>query len=289
MAYWEWGDPDNDNVLLCVHGLTRSGRDFDRLARRLAPAYRVVFPDVVGRGYSDWFLNPAHYTVPQYVADMVTLVARLRPAALHWLGTSMGGLIGMAFAGTAALSATMQAARQRAGERLPSGALRVSKMVLNDVGPRLSLDALVRIGDYVGQPVTVDSFDAAVDYVRQVSSDFGPHSDEEWRELARYVFKEQDGRWTKHYDLGMAAAFDIRDETALAAAEQMLWRAYEAIDAPILVLRGEMSDLLSRETAAEMVRRNPRARVTEIPGVGHAPTLMHDAQIALVEQFLLDK
>lgn len=286
-AYWEWGDPDNDRVLLCVHGLTRTGRDFDTLAQRLAGEYRVVCPDVVGRGYSDWLLNPAYYTVPQYLADMVTLVARLRPKTLHWVGTSMGGLIGIALAGTATLSSRLRAGQARGAAELPAGGLRIDKLVLNDVGPRLELDALARIGEYVGQPAAFDSFEAAVDYVRQVSADFGPHSDAEWRHLTQYVFKQQGGQWVKHYDLGLGAPFAVQDEAALAAGERLLWQGYDSLDCPILVLRGEHSDLLTAETAAEMAQRNTGARVVQIAGVGHAPTLMNEAQIAPVAQFLL--
>ncbi|ARP88624.1 alpha/beta fold hydrolase [Bordetella genomosp. 9] len=285
-AYWEWGDPDNDKVLLCVHGLTRTGRDFDTLAQRLCGEYRVVCPDVVGRGASDWLLNPAFYTVPQYVADMVTLIARLRPATLHWIGTSMGGLIGMTLAGTAALSARMRT-RQHAGhDRLPGQGLHIDKLVLNDVGPRLQAAALSRIGQYVGQGQAFDSFEDAVAYLRDVSAAFGSHTDEQWRDLASHVFRQEGGRWVKHYDLGLAAPFNVQDDAALAAGEQMLWHSYEAIDCPILVMRGAHSDLLSPETVREMVRRNPRTQSVEVEGVGHAPTLMHDNQLGPIENFL---
>ncbi|OZI19290.1 alpha/beta hydrolase [Bordetella genomosp. 9] len=286
MAYWEWGDPGNDKVLVCVHGLTRTGRDFDTLARRLSAEYRVVCPDVVGRGASDWLLNPAFYTVPQYVGDMVTLIARLRPATLDWVGTSMGGLIGMVLAGSAAFSARARAAGNAGGGPLQGPGLRFDKMVLNDVGPRLAPDALARIGQYVGQGQEFGSFDEAVAYLRQVSAAFGDHTDEQWRELASHVFLRRGDRWVKHYDLGLAVPFAVQDGAALAAGEQMLWHAYDAIDCPILVLRGQHSDLLSAETAREMARRNPGARVVEVPGVGHAPTLMDDAQIEPVEAFL---
>jgi pimeloyl-ACP methyl ester carboxylesterase len=287
MAYWEWGDPGSDKVLICVHGLTRTGRDFDTLARRLCGEYRVVCPDVVGRGASDWLLNPSFYTVPQYVGDMVTLIARLRPATLHWVGTSMGGLIGMVLAGSAAVSARMRGARQtHGGSRLAGPELRIDRMVLNDVGPRLAADALARIGQYVGQGQEFASFDDAVAYLRQVSASFGTHTDEQWRELARHVFLQRGDRWIKHYDLGLAMPFAAQDDAALAAGEQLLWHSYEALDHPILIVRGQDSDLLSAATAADMVRRNPRARLVEVPGVGHAPTLMDETQIEAVAAFL---
>jgi pimeloyl-ACP methyl ester carboxylesterase len=285
-AYWEWGDPDNDKVLLCVHGLTRTGRDFDTLARRLSAEYRVVCPDVVGRGASEWLLNPAFYTVAQYVADMVTLIARLRPKTLHWVGTSMGGLIGIILAGSAVLSTRARAGQTHGGGRLESPGLHVDKLVLNDVGPRLQPGALTRIGQYVGQGEEFGSFEEAVAYVRQVSADFGMHTDEQWRDLARHVFRQHGDRWVKHYDLGLAAPFASQDEATMAAGEQVLWHAYEAIDCPILVLRGARSDLLSAETVNEMARRNPRMRQVEVAGVGHAPTLMIDSQIEPVTAFL---
>jgi len=283
MAYWEWGAPDNPDVVVCVHGLTRTGRDFDRLARRLAVRYRVACPDVAGRGRSDRLADPACYTVPQYVSDMVMLLARLRPARLGWVGTSMGGLIGLALGGAAAGAARLQAALPA----MPGVAVpRFERLVLNDVGPRLDPAALARIGEYVGQPAEFATFDEAVDYVRSVSASFGPHSDHDWRELARHVFRQQDGRWVKHYDLGLARAFAFQDTALVEAGEKMLWQCYEALDCPILLLRGGQSDLLTAQTAGEMLARNPRASLVEFPGVGHAPTLMTPEQIAPVARFL---
>ncbi len=286
MAYWEWGDPANDQVLVCVHGLTRSGRDFDTLARRLAGRYRVVCPDVVGQGRSDWLVNPAFYTVPQYVSDMVTLVARLRPARLSWVGTSMGGLIGLGLAGAAAFARAMLPLRPHVGMLPPQAGVRLDKLVLNDVGPRLETGALARIGQYVGEPGAFGSFAEAVANLRANSGTFGPHTDEQWEHLARFVYPEQDGKWVKHYDLALAQPMAMTPEE-LAAGEQVLWRSYDAIDCPILIVRGEQSDLLTRATADEMRQRNPRAQVLEVPGVGHAPTLMADSQVTSVADFLL--
>lgn len=286
MAYWEWGDPANDQVLVCVHGLTRSGRDFDTLARRLAGRYRVVCPDVAGRGRSDWLVNPAFYTVPQYVSDMVTLVARLRPARLSWVGTSMGGLIGLGLAGAAAFARAMLPLRPHVGMLPPQAGVRLEKLVLNDVGPRLETGALARIGQYVGEPGAFGSFAEAVANMRANSGTFGPHTDEQWEHLARFVYPEQDGKWVKHYDLALAQPMAMTPEE-LAAGEQVLWRSYDAIDCPILIVRGGQSDLLTRATTEEMRQRNPRAQVLEVPGVGHAPTLMADSQVTPVADFLL--
>ncbi|MGB3289738.1 MAG: alpha/beta hydrolase [Burkholderiaceae bacterium] len=286
MAYWEWGDPHNDKVLLCVHGLTRTGRDFDPLARRLLSDYRVVCPDVVGRGKSDWLINAAGYVVPQYVADMLTLIARLNPAQLDWVGTSMGGLIGMGLAGALAMSTAGRPARGPFG--LPADrTLRLGKMVLNDIGPSLSFSGLQRIAEYVGQPMQFATFEEAVDYVRSVSAGFGKHDHEGWEELTRYVFNQQGDQWVKHYDLRIAEPFAGQTEDAVQASEAILWAAYESIASPILVLRGEQSDLLTAETAQRMLERNPRASLHSVPDVGHAPTLRSKDQIDPIAHFLL--
>jgi pimeloyl-ACP methyl ester carboxylesterase len=289
MAYWEWGDPDNDRVLVCVHGLTRTGRDFDELAQAMAGDFRVVCPDVVGRGASDWLLNPAFYTVPQYMADMTTLLARLRPATLDWVGTSMGGLIGLGLAGTAAMTKAMRAADPRPGARsedLPAQDLRFNRMVLNDVGPRLEVAALARIGAYVGQPATFATLAEAVQAMREAATTFGPHTDEQWETFTRRVYRQHDGQWVKHYDLGLAVPMAAQNAEVYAAGEKLLWQAYDTLDCPVLIVHGAESDLLTAATLAEMLARNTRATSIEFAGVGHAPTLMISAQIEPVAAFL---
>lgn len=272
VAYKEWGDADNPKVLVCVHGVTRVGDDFDGLARALCDTYRVICPDIVGRGRSGRLRDPAYYTVPQYVADMVTLIARVTARAddnaVAWFGTSMGGLIGMALAS------------------LPDSPVR--RLVLNDIGPVLDGVALQRIGEYIGQDVRFPSFAAGADFVRAVSGSFGPHSDEQWRKLAHDVLREgADGQWERHYDLNLALPFRAITPERAAADEAALWAAWDAIACPTLLVRGEHSDLLSRATAQEMTTRGPHPRLVEIPGVGHAPTFVHDDQIALAREFLI--
>jgi pimeloyl-ACP methyl ester carboxylesterase len=285
MAYWEWGDPANDHVVLCVHGLTRSGRDFDVLAQALSHRYRVVCPDVAGRGRSDWLIDPMRYDIPQYVADMMVLIARLRPARLDWVGTSMGGLIGLGLAGMLAASRHLRPERGELGlgaaPDLPLG-----KMVLNDIGPVLQVDGLGRIGEYVGRPEQFDSFAGAVNYVREVSADFGPHDEAGWEALTRNVFNQQDGHWVKHYDLRLGQAFATQTPDVVRAAERILWQAYENLPGEVLILRGEHSDLLSGTDARAMLERNPRSRLCEIKGVGHAPTLRSLDQIQPIQSFL---
>ncbi len=266
MAYVEWGDPENPRVLVCVHGLTRSARDFDVLAQALAADYRVVCPDVAGRGASGWLKNPMLYVVPSYAADMVTLIARLGAEEVHWVGTSMGGLIGM---GVAALPDTP-----------------ITRLVMNDVGPVLAFASLARIGTYVGKDPVFPSIEAAELYVRFTSAPFGPHSDAEWRFLTRNVVRRQpDGSWRMHYDPAIAVPFTA----GLNGQDLDLWSMYDAVRCPTLVLRGQESDLLTPATAAAMAQRGPRARCVEFPGVGHAPTLIHEDQIAVVRDFLLER
>ncbi|ONN65390.1 alpha/beta fold hydrolase [Herbaspirillum sp. VT-16-41] len=268
MAYKEWGDARNPNVLVCVHGVTRVSDDFDRMARELCDTYRVICPDVVGRGRSGRLANPQFYTVPQYVSDMVTLLARADAEIVDWFGTSMGGLIGMVLAS------------------LPGNPIR--RLVLNDIGPSINGAALARIGDYIGQDVRFDSFEEAAQYIRTISASFGHHSDEEWHKLARDVLRQnEDGKWVRHYDLALAVPFKLTTPEAASAAEQMLWAAYDAITCPTLLVRGAQSDLLLPEVAQEMTRRGPQARLVEFPEVGHAPTFMHAPQIEVARQFLL--
>lgn len=268
MAFKEWGDPQNPKVLVCVHGVTRVSDDFDNLALELCREYRVVCPDVVGRGRSDWLRDPQYYQVPQYVSDMVTLLARLNAETVHWFGTSMGGLIGM---GLASMKDTP-----------------VRKLILNDVGPVLNHAALTRISDYIGAAVRFPTFDEAVCYIREISRPFGPHSDEEWRKLASDVLRQDaDGQWIRHYDLGLAMAFKGSTPESTQRAEAMLWMAYDAISCPTLLVRGADSDLVTQETAQMMTTRGPKAKLVEFPGVGHAPTFMHADQISVAKEFLL--
>ncbi|WP_353092331.1 alpha/beta hydrolase [Methylibium sp.] len=274
MAYWEWGERDNPRVVVCVHGLTRQGRDFDTLARVLAADYRVICPDVAGRGRSDWLADPMGYQVPAYVSDMVALLARLGAPQVDWVGTSMGGLIGL---GVASL-------------RDGAGASLVRRLLLNDVGPALGADAIQRIGTYVGLPKRYASLDEAADYLWSISKGFGPHSREQWLALTRPQLKpvqdEQGDGFVSHYDPRIGLPFKAVTPALAAAGEAMLWQRYDSLRCPTLVLRGADSDLLSRETALAMTQRGPKARLVELAGVGHAPTLIAADQVALVQEFL---
>ena len=268
MAYWEWGDPRCGRVLVCVHGLGRQGRDFDTLARAMRDGYRVVCPDVVGRGESDRLADPMGYQVPAYVADMITLIARLDVDKVAWLGTSMGGLIGMALAG------------------LP--ATPVARLVLNDVGPAIDAAGIARIAGYFGAPLSWTSEDEAADYLSTISRGFGPHTREAWMALTRPMLRRDGERFRLHYDPAIAIALRAVSPAAAAAGQTALWAAFDAIRCPTLVLRGAESDVLSPATAKAMSERGPKARLREIAGVGHAPTLVAPEQVDLVREFLLE-
>lgn len=267
MAYWEWGDASNPAVLVCLHGLTRQGRDFDALARTMVDRYRVVCPDVVGRGRSDWLKNPAGYVLPQYVGDMVALLARLNAQTVHMVGTSMGGLISLGVAGL---------------DGSP-----VSKLVLNDVGPRLDPAGLARIGGYVGQVRRWGTLDEAADALWSISTGFGPHTREQWLALTEPQLKADGQDLVPRSDPDIAVPFkSITPELAMAG-EAALWQTYDRMRCPTLLLRGAESDLLAHATATEMGARGPRPRLVEFAGVGHAPTLVQPEQVQAIREFLL--
>ncbi len=283
--YTDWGDPASRRVVICVHGLTRNCRDFDFLAQALAGKCRVVCPDVAGRGHSDWLYRKDDYGYPQYMADMNALIARVSgwpaPAGwlgqfanflrrrygsrpIYWVGTSMGGLLGM-----------LLAAR-------PNSPIR--KLVVNDVGPLIPKAALARIAAYVGKDPRFKTFEELAAYVRQISVPFGPLTDAQWHHLTLHGARQyEDGNWGMSYDPDIAAPFrkgPLQDVD--------LWRSWDTISCPTLALRGAESDLLLKETAAQMQKRGPRTRLIEFAGIGHAPMLMAKDQIKVVKDFLLE-
>ena len=290
MAYWQWGDPLSAHVVICVHGLSRQGRDFDVLAQGLCAAasmqqrtLRVVCPDVAGRGNSEWLKDPMGYQVAAYAADMLALIRQLQAKspieALDWVGTSMGGLIGLVVCGSAA---------SRAPE---TGLPAVRRLVLNDVGPAIEWQAIVRIGTYLGQAGHFESEEQAADAMLAISSGFGPHTPAQWlalsRPMLRPVSSAADSPLRLHYDPAIAGPFKLATEESTRQGEAILWHLYDQISAPTLLLRGANSDLLSAESAKAMTLRGPRARLVEFTGVGHAPTLVAPDQVDAVTRFLL--
>jgi pimeloyl-ACP methyl ester carboxylesterase len=281
LAYWQWGDINAAHVVVCVHGLSRQGRDFDVLAQALVEkaggAIRVVCPDMAGRGQSDWLPDPQGYQLPTYAADMLALLAHLKPQMLDWVGTSMGGLIGMAVC-------------SQAGLPLPVP-VPVRRLVLNDVGPAIQWEAIVRIGTYLGRSLQFESLQQAADAMWAVSTTFGPHTPAQWLELSRHMVKPVAGTAsavTLHYDPAIAVPFGAMTQESAVQGEAMLWHLYDGIQAQTLLLRGAESDLLSVDTARQMAERGPKARLVEFAGVGHAPTLVAADQVQAVTAFLLD-
>ena len=263
MAYREWGDCQNPNVLVCVHGLTRNSLDFERLAQSLSGQYRVIAPDVVGRGESDFLQDPMGYNTITYAADMVTLLAKLGVEQVDWLGTSMGGLIGMMLSGQ---------------KNSP-----IRRLILDDVGPTLSLDALKRIAGYVGNPYEFSDLETAYRYARLVFAPFALQTEADWNWLCQSSFKPlSSGGYRFNYDK------EIRQPLQQAYIDKPfdIWPLYDAVKCPTLLIHGELSDLLSAETAKEMTQRGPKATLKVVEGVGHAPMFMSEDQIALVRDFL---
>ena len=264
MAYTEWGATGDEVPVICVHGLARNGRDFDRLAAALAAERRVICPDIVGRGASDNLPDPTLYTYAQYCADMTALIARIDAPQVDWVGTSMGGVIGM-----------MLAAQ-------PNSPIR--RLIINDIGPFIPLAAIRRIGDYVGRTTAFDSVEQLERHLRVIYASFGITRDEDWRDFAVHSQRAlPNGQITKAYDIGIAHNFSA------AQADVDLWAVYDRVRCPTLVLRGAQSDVLPAEIAEEMTRRGPCAELVEIPDVGHAPALLETVQISYIQRFLFGK
>jgi pimeloyl-ACP methyl ester carboxylesterase len=262
VAYREWGDPDNARIAVCVHGLTRNARDFDDLASALAPTFRVICPDMPGRGESDWLRDPGDYNTATYLTTLAAMLAHAHANQIGWVGTSMGGLLGMVMA---------------AQPGTP-----IMRMVVNDVGPVIEPGALARIAAYVGLDPLFDTFAALEAHVRAVSATFGALSDVQWESLSRSAAQQTpDGHWRLKYDPGIAVPF-----RANLAKPVDLWPVWDAIQCPTLLLRGKESDLLSSTTAHAMQERGPRPRLIEFAGIGHAPMMLSDDQIEPVVRFL---
>ena len=284
MHYTDWGDPASPHVVICVHGLTRVCRDFDFLAQALARECRVVCPDIAGRGKSDWLARKDDYGYPQYMRDVTALLAlvtawpvatrwlgklanflgkRYGSRSVYWVGTSMGGMLGMLLAA------------------YPNSPIR--KLVLNDIGALIPKAALERIATYVGNDPRFQTFDELESYVRQVSASFGPLTDAQWHHLTLHSARQYpDGSWGMGYDPDIAQPM-----RGNPLQDIDLWQCWDAITCPTLVLRGAQSDLLLKQTVEQMRNRGPRPRVVEFAGIGHAPMLMAEDQITVVREFLL--
>jgi len=259
--YTEWGDQKNPRVLVCVHGLTRNCRDFDFLAAALEKDYRVICPDIPGRGRSEWLANTEDYNLAVYLTDMAILFAQLQAESIDWLGTSMGGIIGMLIAAQ------------------PNNPIR--RMLINDIGPSVSKVSLDRIARYVGTDPQFPDLQQFEQYLRNVHAPFGPLTDSQWSHLASHSAKPgSDSGYSMHYDPGIAERYKNERLTTMN-----LWDLWDNIKCPVLTFRGKDSDLLSADTAAEMSSRGPKSTTLEFSGIGHAPALMSEDQIDAVRNW----
>jgi pimeloyl-ACP methyl ester carboxylesterase len=261
ISYAEWGSAGKNPPVLCVHGLTRNGRDFDRLAKALSEAGQVYCPDIAGRGQSDFLPMASFYNYPQYIADMTAMTARIRSDEVDWIGTSMGGIIGMYLA---------------ADVNTP-----IRRLVINDIGPFIPVAALRRISAYVGQQKVFASTVEIETYMREIYAGFGELSDADWRHMATHGMRRlPNGQLSQAYDPAIAESFQDLDK------DVDFWEVYDRIRCPTLVLHGERSDVLAPNVAMQMSERGPKAKLVTIPNVGHAPALMDPEQIAIINTFL---
>ncbi|MEL6946394.1 MAG: alpha/beta hydrolase [Pseudomonadota bacterium] len=266
--YLEWGNPKefkHQETLLCVHGLTRNARDFDYFAGKMCEKYRVVCPDVVGRGDSDHITNADGYNYLQYNADMNALIARLGVTEVNWVGTSMGGIIGMVLASVA---------------QSP-----VRRLVVNDIGPEVSRDALMSIAEYIGRAEEFASVQQVEDYLRGIYTEFAPMTDDDWSHLAHYASRRTPhGTWRLKVDSRVGDAF--RDSISYFNVD--MWETWEKISCPVLVLRGRNSTFLSEQTAERMLACGPQTDLVEFDNTGHTPTLRNDEQVKVIEDWLAE-
>jgi pimeloyl-ACP methyl ester carboxylesterase len=263
--YVEWGTPSDKPSIICVHGLTRNAHDFDEVGAALAEkdGRHVIAVDVIGRGASAWLKNPTLYNYPQYLSDMTAVIARAGNTPIDWIGTSMGGLIGMVIAA------------------LPKNPIR--KMVLNDVGPFLPLAGMQRIGAYISQTPVFQTLEKLEDHLRTTYTSFKALTKTQWQKLAAHSARmTPDKQFMLAYDPAIATNF-------LAVTQDVdLWSYYDQMMCETLVLRGAFSDILSADVAKSMTMRGPKARLVEFPDIGHVPSLMQDDHIDLIRDFLRD-
>lgn len=288
LAYAIWGLGSDKPTLVCVHGLTRNGRDFDFLAQAMCggiseqgeahsggersdggvpPHYQVLCPDMPGRGKSDWLKNTQHYTQDTYLADTLALLEHHGISQVDWVGTSMGGILGM------------RIAAERPGI--------IRKLVLNDLGAVIPLAGLERINRYVGITPNFPSREAADAYLRTTFASFGITREEHWQHMLEHSFtRTENGEYQLAYDPGILDPMRDAAKNLAFQADTLLWPWWDQITCPVLVIRGEQSDILTTETVEEMVHRHPETSALTIPKVGHAPSLMEEDQIQAIREWL---
>jgi pimeloyl-ACP methyl ester carboxylesterase len=261
IAYQDWGSENSQHQTVCVHGLTRNKHDFDHLARSLSDISRVICIDIAGRGESDWLPNPDKYNYQTYLSDIKAIFAKLKLSNVYWVGTSMGGIIGMLLCADSPYL--------------------IKKLILNDVGPFIPKSSLLRIKEYVGDPVQFKSIAESTTYFKRTLSGFGDLSDQQWDQLAQNSIKPlEDGKFALHYDPSIANAFQGELE------DVDLWNIWDLIEAEVMTIRGENSDLLLEKTLTEMGTRGPKSKTAVIQNTGHAPALLSESEIKIIKEFL---
>lgn len=283
LAYYQWGDPKAQHLVICVHGLTRQGRDFDVLAQCLLDTYarggesvQIICPDVVGRGGSDWLREPMSYQLPTYAYGLKSLMDHLIESSgarsVDWVGTSMGGLIGMLVCSVDAFKL-----------KVP-----VRRLVLNDVGPVVQWSFIERLNTYLGQGERFNDEESGIQRLAEIFKSFGPHTHDQWAALSRPLLKKtEQNNWIFHYDPRIAEPVKQMTLESSKAAEQVMWTIYDQISCETLLIRGANSDLLTQEDAAMMCSRGPKPDFYSVDGVGHAPTLIAEDQLLRVKNFLV--
>jgi len=263
VAYTQWGEPNPDHTVICVHGLTRNSRDFDKLAQQLSVNHQVLCPDVVGRGGSDWLADHSHYTLDQFAADQRQVIARSGANQVDWIGTSMGGLIGMVLASE---------------KKSP-----VRRLVINDIGPFIPVAAIQRIKDYLCVDPVFDSLDEAEAYMREIYVQTHPMTDQDWQHYTQHgVRLDEQGKYRLHSDPKIGETI----KRFWAFMHVNLWSRWDRIECPVLVIRGEKSDFLTESIAQRMATTGPKAEVITIPDVGHHPSLQSHEQISMITGWL---
>lgn len=266
LAYTEWGNADNPNMLICVHGLSRNSRDFDYLANSLASDFHVICPDIVGRGRSSWLSNPLGYDIPHYIIDIQILLKKFQPKKLSWIGTSMGGLIGMGLAA--------------------ANPILIHKMVLNDIGPFVDHTALIEVAKYIGHCPRFSSLEEAEKYCRQTYQSFGIVHDDDWRYFTKHSFTtDEEGYFIRAFDPAVGKHFteSIKNNEK---QDIDLWAIWKQITCPTFCIHGTFSTILTQETLTKMKESGPPITILEIPNTGHAPALMDENQIKYTQQWL---
>ncbi len=261
LTYLEWPHSSPDDIILCVHGLTRNAHDFETLAERLASRYRILSVNLPGRGGSGWLEDANRYVVPNYVGHMMKFMAALDLHKISWIGTSLGGIIGMIVASV---------------EATP-----IHRLVLNDVGGFISKDAMGGIVEYLKLSPSFATLDEAEQHLREIHAAFGTLEDAQWRRLAEKSVRQENGRFKLHYDPAIVEPFK-----EFSAEDVELWQFYTAITCPVLLLHGIESDLLSQETAKKMTKTGPKATLIDYADAGHAPSLMVEEQISDIDAWL---